>query len=572
MRQTLLTTLLSVSLFCFGGNIKDYKADSLAAPLHIPLVLSGNFAELRTNHFHAGIDIKTQGVEGIPVYAPADGYISRIKISTSGYGHALYIDHPQLGLTTVYGHLSGYIPKIDSLAKAKHYQLEKYNIDFYIEKDAIKVKKGDLIAYTGNTGSSGGPHLHFEIRDSETQDPINPLYFGFDIKDTTRPSINGLRIYPHPGDGVVDYKLEDSKFYPVVFYSGKYHLKGNPQINAWGKIGFGVNTIDYLDGSWNKCGIYTIELYDNKELIFKQEMNRIPYSEMHYINAHIDQETYRKSHVKYQYAFQAKPNNPLSVYKTMRHDGLIDFSDSITHEITYLIKDTYGNTSELVFTVNSKKQDIPPINRNNYLKWKEPHQIITEQFELNIPKNGFYEDQTLNYSMTPDSAFYAPIINLDNHHKLLNKKAELIIRPDSTCSIPIEKMIICELDDNNQPSFIPTKIKNDVLTAKVSSLGTFSITCDTIAPTLERYNIYNGKKFNSIATFGFKVKDDFSGLWDYTATIDGKWALFYYESKKNYIYYTIDPTRLEKGKNHQLHFEAWDATNNKINQNLEFYW
>lgn len=575
MRHTIVITILFLSsLLSFAQTKTDYSSYKLGAPLDIPLLLSGNFAELRSHHFHAGLDFKTQGMTGLPIYAPADGYVSRINISTAGYGNALYIDHPELNLTTVYGHLKSYAPQIDSLAKSKHYELEKYNINFFPEKDAIKIKKGDIIAYSGNTGSSAGPHLHFETRDRNTQDPINPLFFGFDIKDTMAPAINGLRIYPLQGEGAVNQKCEGSKFYSVVYYSGKYHLKGNPNINAWGKIGFGISTLDYLDGSWSKCGIYSIELFADSQLVFKQEMDRISYSEMRYIDAHIDQETRRNSRVDYQYSFKAKPNNPLSIYKEIDEDGMIIFNDSSEHNISYRIKDTHGNTSELAFTVNGKKQPIPETckREESLLSWKQAHRFETNQFQLIIPKYAFYEDQSLDYTTKVDSQFLAPVYHIENNEKPLNKKASVSIRPNYDRSIPIEKMVLCKVRSNNKLDFLPSHIKNGALTTEVYSFSSFTIACDTIAPTIKPVNIFNGKRFETPSTFGFKVKDNFTGLWDYRATIDGKWALFYFESKQNYIFYTIDPKRLEKGKMHQLVFEAWDATNNSVSYNTEFFW
>ncbi len=571
MRHLLLSFLLIFVFLAHAQNTEVYKSYDLQAPLDIPLLLSGNFAELRSHHFHAGLDFKTQGKTGLPIYAVADGYVSRINISTAGYGRALYIDHPELNLTSVYAHLSAYAPAIDSLAKNKHYELKKYNLNFFPD-EKIYVKKGDIIAYSGNSGSSGGPHLHFETRDRKTQDPINPLFFGFDIKDTMNPSINGLRIYPYNNEGAVNNQTEASKFYPIVYYSGKYHLKGNPSINAWGKVGFAINTLDYLDGSWSKCGIYSITLFADSQLVFKQEMDRISYSEMRYIDAHIDQKTRAKSRVDYQYSFKAKPNNPLSIYKKMSNDGIITFNDSCKHLMVYHIKDTYGNTSILEFTVNGKKQMIPEKEKTQKLKWNEAHQFSANQFQLRIPQNAFYEDQELSYTSRHDSQYLAPVIEINNNSKPLNKKATVSIRPNKSTNIPLEKMVMCKVRDDGQLEFLPSEITNGALSAMVYSFSSFTLTCDTVAPTLKPVNIYDGKKFNSATTFGFKVKDTFTGLWDYTATIDGEWALFYYEYKQDYVYYTIDTTRLEKGKEHKLAFEAWDATENKVNYEAAFYW
>ncbi len=568
-----LLLLFALTTASFAEKHQQYKSYNLQAPLDIPLLLSGNFAELRAHHFHAGLDFKTQSKTGFPVYAAADGYVSRVKVSTGGYGKALYIDHPKLNLTTVYAHLEDYIPPIKRLVKAKHYALKHYNIDFFPDKDAVFVKKGDIIAYSGNSGTSSGPHLHFETRERSTQDPINPLFFGFDIKDSKAPSINGLRIYPQAGEGLVNQQSEGSKFYPLVFYSGKYHLKGNPQINVWGKLGFAINVLDYLDESWNKCGIYSIELHIDSQLIFKQEMDRISYSEMRYLDAHIDQKVRSKSKVDYQYSFQAKPNNPLSIYKEMRDNGVVDFSDSLKHLVHYRITDTHGNTSTLEFTVNSVKQDFPQGKKSEQLlKWNEAHHFTLEQFELQIPKNAFYENQTLTHVPKADERFLSPVFQIDNNKKLLNKKASISIRPNENEHIPRNKMVICKLNENNSLTPLPTQTDGKTLTSKVYNFSSFTVSCDTTAPTLTPVNIYNGKRFDKENTFGFKVKDDFTGMWDYTATIDGQWALFYYEYKKKYIYHTIDPERLEKGKMHHLHFEAWDATGNKASYDAEFYW
>jgi len=571
MRQNLVIILLFITHLNFGQNTTDYKAYDLQAPLDIPLLLSGNFAELRAHHFHAGIDFKTQGKTGLPVYAAADGYVSRINISTVGYGKALYIDHPELGLTTVYAHLSQYAPAIDSLAKAKHYELEAYNINFF-PQERIYVKKGEIIAYSGNTGSSAGPHLHFEIRDRQTQDPINPLLFGFKIKDTTPPSINGLRLYPIAGEGALNKSNSASQYFPLVYYGGQYHLKGTPKIEAWGKIGFGINTLDYLDGSWNKCGIYSIQLYADSQLIFNQEMDRISYAEMRYIDAHVDQEVRSQHHVDYQYSFKAKPNNPLSIYKTIQNDGTLLINDSAVHHMAYHITDSYGNSSILEFKIQGKKMVIPADSSAKKLKWDQAHQFSTSRLQLRIPAGAFYEDQELNYVAMEDPRFLSPIFKIQNGNKPLNKKASVSIRPDKDSPVPLSKMLICKLDEKGKLSYQPTTVKEGVLSTEVYSFSQFVVSCDTIAPSLKALNIFDGKHFKQAETFGFKVKDDFSAVWDYRGTIDGQWALFYYEKKQDYIYYTLDPQRIEKGKKHHLEFEAWDATGNTVKYRANFYY
>lgn len=214
-------------------------------PLKIPLLLSGSFAELRSNHFHSGIDIKTQGVTGLPVYAVADGAVSRIVVSPTGYGNALYIDHPN-GTTSVYGHLLRFSPEIQNYVKDKQYEKQSFKVDLKVPSYLFKVKKDEEIAKSGNSGSSGGPHLHFEIRDTKSEEPLNPLEYGFSVVDNTPPKIFSLLVVPLSDTSTVNQQRTE-KSYPVVFYDGKYHLKNNPIIPAYGEIGFAIQANDYFD-------------------------------------------------------------------------------------------------------------------------------------------------------------------------------------------------------------------------------------------------------------------------------------------------------------------------------------
>ena len=313
----------------------EYDKTDFVAPMHIPLILSGNFAELRSNHFHTGLDIKTKGSEGYRIYAVDSGYVSRINISHWGYGKAIYVTHPN-GYTSVYAHLSRFPEKIEKYLRKKQFEKQTETITVYPDSLDLLISKEEIIAYSGNSGSSGGPHLHFEIRETETEKAVNPLLFGFDIKDDIRPTVSNIKIYPLD-NGFINGK-DIAKVYPTTGSFGEYRLKDNPAIEVDGEIGLGVHTIDKLNGAGNKCGIYTIELFVDDSLVFRQTMEKIDFFTNRYINAHKD---YNEYHVKKRsfHRSYVSDNNKLDIKKLSNNPTCIvvgpegDFSETEREEI-----------------------------------------------------------------------------------------------------------------------------------------------------------------------------------------------------------------------------------------------
>ncbi|RMG76485.1 MAG: M23 family metallopeptidase, partial [Bacteroidetes bacterium] len=356
----LLTCVLIQLSYSLLGQNKDslefkYPQNYFRSPLDIPLLLAGNYGEIRSNHYHAGIDIKTEGVEGKNVYAAADGYVSRIKISEGGYGKALYITHPN-GYTTVYAHLKRFNDTIEQYVRKQQYLKESYEIELFPPKNSLKVKKGDIIAVSGNTGGSGGPHLHFEIRETDTEVPINPLLFGFDIKDDIPPIIKHLTIYPIDDTSFVNRRSRPKR-YALSGSNGKYSLSATPEVK--GIIGFGIEVIDKLNGSNNRCGIYSIDLTIDGDTIYRHHIEDIPFHKTRYINCHVDYEAWKKDGIKTQRCYRL-PNNQLDFYDKLKYNGLYMFTDDSVHEVRFIVKDTYQNTSELVFNVKSSTAKIQP--------------------------------------------------------------------------------------------------------------------------------------------------------------------------------------------------------------------
>mgnify|MGYP000474372297 CR=1 FL=1 len=321
--KILKSFLLIVMLLTYTSTI----AQDYSAPLNFRMLLSGTFGELRGNHFHAGIDIKTEGVEGQKVYSIADGYISRIKVSTWGYGKVLYITHPETGHTSVYAHLQSFSAKIDSIVKKKHYQKESFEINFYPNANTIQIKKGEVIALSGNSGGSGGAHLHFEIRDTKTEHPINPLQFGFNIADNIPPTLSKLKIYAFDTTLIDGYNK--SKIINIKKTNNKYAIDENPKIS--GSFGLGISTYDKSNDSYNKNGVYSIKLCVDTNICYKFTVDELDFSTSRFINAHIDYAEKKESKNKYHRCYKL-PNNKLTNYSNLINDGIINIQFRVEQE------------------------------------------------------------------------------------------------------------------------------------------------------------------------------------------------------------------------------------------------
>jgi hypothetical protein len=331
----------------FYGQVKEYPTDYFRSPLEIPLNLSGSFGELRTNHFHAGIDIKTEQREGLNVVAAADGYVSRIKVSSVGYGYALYIDHPN-GYTTVYGHLQKYSAKIDEYVKGQQYELESFSIDLYPDRGLLPVMKGEIVGLSGNSGGSGGPHLHFEVRETATEKLVNPLLFGFQVKDKIPPSVSNVWIVP-----LTDSSWVNGARLPVALETKGGGLKTTTLPKVYGDVGFAITTVDMLDGNSNRCGIYRIEFFVDGLQVYGQRMDRLDFTTNRAMNAHTIYERFKKDRSSIHGSYRL-PGNPLDIYDNLVNDGVISFRDGKTHVCEYRLLDIMGNETRVKFNVQSQ--------------------------------------------------------------------------------------------------------------------------------------------------------------------------------------------------------------------------
>ena len=498
-------------------------------PLEIPMVLSGSFGELRSNHFHSGLDIKTQQRSGIPIYAPADGYVSRIKVGHYGYGKALYIKHTN-GYSTVYAHLQKYEATIQDFVKQNQYKKERYEIELFPTESELLVKKGDLIAYTGNSGSSGGPHLHYEIRDSYSR-PMNPMLFGLEIPDSKNPIVTSIFAYPSGGDASVNKSAEPVKLRLIKQRDGTYKTE---RISAYGKIGFGVASTDQQNGAYNKNGVYRIKTSYNGKPKIDIKFEKFSFDETRYLNRYIDYTYYKEHKIKIQKLFR-QTNNPLSIITQEDNNGFVNVADGFSSNFTIEIEDYQGNLAQITVPVTGNKDSLvvkKQIPKDlQYVPAVSSSTIQRGVFTIDVPKNAFYQGTYLDIKTSGDT------LHLHRDIIPVHKNISISMDISNYNTSDKNKLYIARQAYKNTSYYTTTRRENDILTAKTRILGSYSLFMDTIAPSIKAANFKDGKWISNNKTLKINIEDSHSGISSYRATLNGRFILMEYNYKKNVLTY-----------------------------------
>jgi len=543
---------------------RTYPANMFRYPLDLPPTTAGTFGELRANHFHSGLDFKTNQRIGYPVHAVNHGYISRLRLQIGGFGNAVYITHPG-GYVSVYGHLDHLSPELAKAVRDYQYAHQQYEVDFKPEAFLFPVIKGQVFAWSGNTGASAGPHVHFEIRDSVTEETINPQLFGLTIADRVPPAISSITLYHLNGQPFSEHTPR--QYLGVAGAAGAYHLTQPQALQLSGDIGFGITAIDQNSTSVNRNGIYSLELKLDGKTVYTFAVERFAFDQTHAINAYIDYPQYILSHRWIQKCFLL-PGSHISLYPQSVNRGVMSFRDTLLHEVEYTVKDVAGNTSTVKFDVQAAVPKDSPIVQTsaNLFKYNQRNEFNADNVKVVIAPGNLYDDLNFTYTLLPRKAgAYSATHRIHNRLTPLHDTYDLWIKPDASISSYAGKAVIV----NTLKGVVGGIYQDGYVKTKPTIFGDFFIRLDTVAPKITPVNIANGSNLAAARTLNIKISDNLSGIKTYNGYIDGEWVLMTYSPKYQLLKHTFN-NQLSKGK-HTFELTVNDNKDNTAHYKADFY-
>ena len=544
------------------------------SPLDLPLSMSANFAELRANHFHSGIDYRAGGVAGAKIYAVADGFVSRIYVSATGYGKAVYIDHPN-GETSLYGHLDCFAGRVADYVKSYQYAHQKFVMNDYLDSTRLLVKKGEIIGYAGNSGSSLGVHLHFEIRKSQQQAPQNLITRGyFKVSDNLAPTVHRLAVFTL--DSLNDTsKPRLLKSEKAVKLNSDFVPEKTKIFEVCNPVFFGVAANDYQPNNSSKQGINLCKAYIDEKLFFTYTLDEFEFKETRYINSFIAYDELKKSETTYVKTY-VEPGNALSVYKGMKGNGLINLADTLPHAVRIELYDDSGNKSVLKFKIKQSSAISPVRQRLDPAKyftvwWNEAFEYIDDKLKVSIPKESLYANTLLTVKQSAHKDALSPLCSVGDENVPLHNKISVGIKPDEPAIKLKDKLLMVRLTKKDKLVACGGRTgAGGYLLCEVAEFGRYFLTADTVPPTVTLLG--KTKDFTGKTKITLTIKDNLSGIDSYAGFIDGSWALFDYDAKNSLLTYIFDASKIKKGKTHKLKVTVSDNCKNTATLTADFKW
>jgi hypothetical protein len=549
----------------------NYPQDYFRNPLDIPIFLAGNFGECRPGHFHSGVDIKTQGKENLVVRAAGDGYISRIKMEKGGFGHGLYITHPN-GYTTLYAHLNNFAPAIQKYVHNQQYDKKKWDVDLQLSPSQFPVKKGQQIAWSGNTGASSAPHLHFEIRNTKTEHPLNPQLFGFSIIDNMPPVPAEVAFYSDSfyEGGKLDVTLakRGAEYKPVRTDDAAFTVTKDTVTIPAGLTGVGINVDDYMDGSDNTITFLTAKLYLDGELQTQVTLDDIGYDETRYINAYADYKTKQLERKWVQCLFKLKNNRLGRIFTKLNdHDGWVNLTSGI-HKLSIVITDNKDNAATISMFLKPepaaaavREYECTPFRAGQVNELNDPN------IAFSLDERQLYEDVCFTFQKSPATAdAYSDKYRLHQPYIPLHHYFDLQIKPNKPIPFDLRnKMVLMYSDNKTEDGKAAASVDQGWYKASVRNFGTYWLAADVEPPTIKSLQ-KNGAILTKAKQITFEARDAMTSVKTFSGYIDGKWVCF--EQHGNKFFYKFDEY-CPKGK-HELVFKVEDENGNANSVKLDF--
>ena len=544
----LFLRILYTTLFISNINFGISQEIDFHTPIDAPFDLSGTFGEFRSR-FHTGIDFKSRGVQGQKIFSIEDGYVSRIEVNNYGYGKVIYIDHLN-GFTSVYAHLKNFSPELDEYIKSELYKAKKNSIKKFPKKNQLRISKGEVIGYSGNTGRSFGPHLHFEIRDTKSQDAINPLMFNYTYKDDERPIIRGLYLINEDNSLIRSLPIRKK----VRKVNDSTYTVDDFEYN--GKVGIGLDIYDIqYKNLYNQNGVYKVELFIDSILKYSYKMDKIKFSENHYKKIMYDYISLVESNKKVLKIYSPRNSN-LSFLKNNKFNGIINSDSFKNNSLHVRVSDWNGNSSSIKFKI---KANDSISSRQSY----NGIEILTDQkYTLNknssiieIDKNTFYDDLLMNVS------YQSGILNLGKEKDPFRSSIKIKLPHKISDTLQLRQSFVGKII-NGKTSYISSKKSNSYIYASISSLGEYVISKDSLKPEIKPINFKSNSNIKLKNTLRLRLKDDLSGIKKYSSYFNGNWALFEYEPKSNMIFHNLSDGIIKNGEN-ELIIKYEDGVGNK---------